>query len=129
MLPPDEHTPLPPIILANDGLPHEIVSPQLGQYLRPHYPVDCACDKDRNANYAVQVVRQTLVHALPVTRGHERCDDKVDVADKEKRGDGPCRAEGRVPVVLFGAPVEVEEGGGDEDVDDGERVRDYAGEY
>lgn len=65
-----------------------------------------------------------FVDALAVLGRDKGGDDEVDVAEQEENGDGKGRLERGVPVPGLSVAVEVDQSTGDEDVDDGERVRD-----
>lgn len=81
----------------------------------------------------MQVIGQTLIDVLARGRRHKGRDDEVDVRQKEEDYHGDGGAERWCPrrwlaVGGEGVEVEVQEAGCYEDVDDGERVRDYAGD-
>jgi len=123
----NEMAPLPPINLIETRFPNQLVLTHLGQTNRPNQPVDSAAGDDGNADDAVQVVGQGLVDGDAVLGRDEGRDHEVDVTGEEEDHDGEGCAEGRVPVVLLAVRVEPDEAEGDEDVDDGEGVGDYAG--
>jgi hypothetical protein len=120
-------TAFPTINLIKARLPNQLILPQLRQHNRPNQPVNTAAGDDRDADDAVQVVRQGLVDRDAVLGRHEGRDDQVDVADEEEDCDGERGAEGRVPVVSLAVGVEPDEAEGDEGVYYGEGVGDYAG--
>lgn len=119
---------LPPINIINHNLPLQCIPPNLGQHHCPDNPVHTSGCDNRDANDAVQVVGERLVHAVSIRGRHEGRNGEVDIAEEEEDGDGERGLDRRVPVVLGFVEVEVDEGAGDEDVDDGEGVGDYAGE-
>ncbi len=119
--------PLPPVNVVDDGFADELVAADPRQQLSPDDPVDATRKDDAEADDAVDVVGQGVVDALALLGRDEGGDDEVDVAEKEEDGDGEGRLERGVPVPRGAVAVEVDEGAGDEDVDDGERVRDEAG--
>lgn len=71
-------------------------------------------------------VRKVLVDVLAIFRGHERCNDEVDVAEKEEDDDWVGGLDRRIPVPLGTVTVEMDQSTGNEDVDDGKRVGDEA---
>lgn len=67
-----------------------------------------------------------LVDILAIFRGDKRCNDEINVAEEEEDDDGVRGFDRRVPVPAGTVAVEVDKGAGDEDVDDGKRIRDEA---
>ena len=73
----------------------------------------------------MQPVRQTDVRAHAWRWRHERRDGQEDVGEEEEEDDGPRGAEGRSPVeacALGIRGIEEEEAGGDEGVDNCQRI-------
>lgn len=124
------HTPenvsLPPVNLVNNDLSLESIVAKFRQEHRPDNPVYAASRDDSNAHDAVQPVRQRLVDAVAIGRRHEGRNSQVDVAEQEENGDRERGFDRRVPLPRCPVEVEMDQGTSDEDVDDGERVRDDA---
>lgn len=119
--------PLPPIDIINHNFPLQPVPSNLWQQHRPNNPVHTSSRNNRDADHAMQVIGERLVHAVSIRGRHERRNGEIDVAEEEEDGDGECGFDGRVPIVLRLVEVEVDEGAGNEDVDDGEGVGNDAG--
>jgi hypothetical protein len=73
-----------------------------------------------------------LVDILAIGRRNKGSDDKVNVGEEEEDGDGESGFEGWCPLLWVamdgeGVEVEVDEGAGYEDVDNGQGVRNYTG--
>jgi len=116
-----------PAMRIDRRLPDELVAPDPRQHHGPHEPVDGAGEQDRDADHAVQVVRDVLVDALSGVGRHERRHDEVHVAEQEEHDDGQRGAERRRPrrpVRRARVQVQVQQRARDEDVDDRQRVRD-----
>lgn len=71
-------------------------------------------------------VRKVFVDVLAIFRRHERCNNEVNIAEKEENDDRISGLDRRVPVPGGSVAVEVDKTTGDEDVDDGKRVGDEA---
>lgn len=123
----EEDVALPAIDVVDDGLANKLVLADAGQDLGPDGPVDATSEEDGETSNAVDPVGKVLVLVLVGGRGRdEGSNDEVDVAEQEEDDDGERSAEGRVPVPSGAVEVKVNETAGDEDVDDGKRVRDEA---
>jgi hypothetical protein len=119
--------PLPPINFINNNLPLKPIMSNLRQQDSPNNPVHASSHDDADTNNTVRPIRQGLVHAVAIRRRHERRNGQVDVAEQEEHGDRESGFDWRVPLPGCFVQVEVDQGAGDEDVDDGERVGNYAG--
>lgn len=124
----EEGIPLPAIDIVHDNLTHKLILSKLGEQLGPDEPVHASGNDDGEADDAVDPVGEGLVDVLAILRGHKGGDDEVDVAEHEEYDDGEAGADGGVPVPGLAVEVEVDEAGGDEAVDDGEGIRDEAGD-
>ena len=113
-----------PSILPDNRLPLEPVPANAWDELSPEHPVDAACHEDGDTDYAVQVVRQALVDVLAVCGRDEWRDGEVHVREEEEDGDRESGLERREPLVLRAVDVQVDQGAGNEHVDDRERVGD-----
>lgn len=111
----------------NVHLAIQLVSSKLGQDHSPDDPIDRSGEQNRDTDKTVQVIWDILVDALSLIRRHERRDNEVDIRQQEEDDDRQRGAEGRRPggsVRGGGVKVQVHKGASDEDVDDGEGVRD-----
>lgn len=67
-----------------------------------------------------------LIDILAVFGGHKWRNDEINVAEQEEDNDWVGSFDRGVPVPFGAVAVEVDEGSGDEDVDDGEGIGDEA---
>ena len=120
-----EHTPRQPVIL-NLRMTLQAIPSQAGKYAGPKHPIDAAEREHAKRDYNMQPVRQILVR-LHAWRGwDERCDGQEDVGEEKEEDNGPRGAEGRSPIeasALGVRGIEEEQAGGDEGVDDRQRIR------
>src|SRR5690606_37033962 len=109
--------------IINHRFPHKLIPAEPGEDDGPDEPIDTPGDDDADTHYAVDPVRQALVDVLVACRRHEWRDAEVDVAEEEEYDDRESRADRGVPIPGLPVEIEVEKTGGDECVDNGERIR------
>jgi hypothetical protein len=117
-----KNMPLPPINLIHHNLPLKPIMSNLRQQHRPNKPIHTSSRNDADTNNTVRPVRQRLVHAVAIRRRHERRNGQVDVAEQEEYGDRERGFDRGVPLPGCFVQVEVDQGAGDEDVDDSEGI-------
>ena len=114
---------LPAVNVVHIGFLHQFIVANLGQEDGPNQPVDTSGENDAEADNAMDPVRQALVYALTLLRRNEWGHDEVNVAEEVEDGDGQSGPDGRVPVPRGLVAIQVNQGSGNKDIDDGEGVR------
>lgn len=107
---------------------HQHVATEPWHQDRPYDVVQRPGAEQAKGHDAVQVVRQVLVHALALWR-HVWSNHQVHVRQHEEDGDGQRCADSRLPKWKAGLAVHInpDKAGGDEHVDDGQRIGNEAG--